>query len=306
MLYVSPVYVALHLPDTLAVHYLHYYVYVRTLHFFQSMDELIDIEQFFFYYYEHLPDYYGAKSQLLSVHLHLHLKEQMIKHGSLLFTSCFARESYLGHCLKWCHGKKYILEQFITWYLVDRSLSGTSAYDINRVFFDDKLDDKHLNKKFIDNYRDKLSECFQKKNINCDSITYFARYHRGMTTFHSIAYARNGNGISYRVSISNDTCPMQRQSCFGEVLFYLSISNVQYAFVKKYDCIDGNIADGISTVNVPQKLKEKLNYFYGFYNHRRYRYKAIPIRLINNKVISMQWRDGIFTYTDIFFDMEHD
>lgn len=45
LLYVSPIYVALYLPDVLAVHFLHY---------FRTVDELTDIDDFLNYYHEHL------------------------------------------------------------------------------------------------------------------------------------------------------------------------------------------------------------------------------------------------------------
>lgn len=306
LLYISPIYVALYLPDLLAMHFLHYYVFIRTLHYFRTADELIDIEHFIIYYQKHLSKHYGEKSQLLSVHLHSHLKEQVLRHGSLLFSSCFPRESYLGHCLKWCHGSKYILEQFITWYSVNKSLSSKTTYDLDRIFHFEKLDNRFINDLIIQNYKDRLSMCLDKKKIQYDSIQYFSRYYRGLSVFHSIAYIRGGSAISFRVSIMNEYCPMKRNFCFGEVIFYFEIHEGNYAFVKLFYCIDCCISQALPTVKVPDKLKEKLGYFYGFYHHRQYRYKIIPVLHISNKAISMPWDDNVSAYTDVFFDLEHD
>lgn len=306
LLYVSPVYAALYLPDVLAVHFMHYYVYVRTLHYFQTNDELINVEDFFKYYQEHLSHHYGKKSELLTIHLHSHLKEQVLRHGSLLFTSCFPRESYLGHCLKWCHGNKYILEQFITWYLINKSLSRRNSYDLNRIFLFERLDNRFMNDTFIQQFHERLFICLEKKKIKPDSIEYFARYYRGLAVFHSLAYTKSGHATSYRVSILNETCPMRRQSCFGEVLFYLNVQKVNYAFVKMYYCVNCCLSNALSTVNVPNNLKQKLNLFYGFYQNRNYCYKVVPVCRISNKVIIMPWKDDASTYTDVLFDFEHD
>ncbi|CAF0856517.1 unnamed protein product [Didymodactylos carnosus] len=95
---------------------------IRALHFYENKYVLTGIENFFNYYYQNMAKHYGAKSQLCTIHLHLHLKEQLLKHGSLSLTSCFPREDYLRNSLKWCQVKKYVLEQFIPWYLVDRKV----------------------------------------------------------------------------------------------------------------------------------------------------------------------------------------
>ena len=113
-MYVSPIFGILFLPDQMALHFLHYFIYIRVLHFYQNKDELNDIDYFFNYYYEHLAENYGPKSELCTIHIHSHLLEQVKRHGSLSMTSCFPRESYIGSAVKWCHGKKFILEQFIT------------------------------------------------------------------------------------------------------------------------------------------------------------------------------------------------
>ena len=306
LLYVSPVFACLYLPDALALHFLHYFVYVRSLHFFQSTDELIGIEQFFLFYYKHLADHYGVKSQLCTVHLHLHLKDQVINHGALSLTSCFARESYLGNALQWCHGKKYILEQFITWYLIDRSLSPTSSFDVNRLFYAEKYDERYLNRTVIDDHQDKLMACLRKKKMPTAAINYFARYFRGLRVFHSMAYSKSGNSITYWVSISNERCPVGRSSCFGEILFYIGESNVHYAFVKKYDCIHSSLSDGLTTVAMPPNLSEKLDKLYGCYNRRKFSYKILPVAFISNKVINMPWLNNTYIFTDVALDWEHD
>ncbi|CAF1606063.1 unnamed protein product, partial [Didymodactylos carnosus] len=233
---------------------------------------------------------------------------QAIKHGALALTSCFARESYLGNSLRWCHGKKYILEQFITWYIIDRSLRRTNKMNIDDLFYSEQFDERYLNKSFIPMHQDKLSLCLQRKNIDPNTkIIYYARYRRGIKSFHSRAYSRSGNAISYMVSISTHKCPAKRQTCFAEILFYLNIHGVYYALIPKHDCVDSSISSGLSITTVPPQLVEKLNDYYGFYNDKQYSYKIVPLLHVMNKVIKMQWsQKNIYVFTDIILDCEHD
>jgi len=109
-------------------------VFIRVLHFYHDKDELHGIDHYFNFYYEHLAEYYGPKSELCTIHIHSHLLDQVKRHGSLSMTSCFPRESYLGNAIKWYQGKKYMLEQFITCYNVDRTLYSNNTLNINHLF----------------------------------------------------------------------------------------------------------------------------------------------------------------------------
>ena len=88
---------------------------LHLLHYlYQDISELSEIENHFNHYDAHMADYYGKKSQLCTLHLHLHLRNQMIKYGALSCASYFARESYIGQAAQWCLEEKFLLAQFIT------------------------------------------------------------------------------------------------------------------------------------------------------------------------------------------------
>ncbi|CAF3787006.1 unnamed protein product [Rotaria sordida] len=202
MIYISPVFCILFLPDKYALHYLYYYIYIRTLYHYQTASELDDIDSLFDAYHKNLSILYGPKSELLTVHLHLHLKEQVMSHGSLSMTSCFARESYLGLALNMCHGKKYILEQYITWYNIERSLYENNTIGVNDIFITERFNERHIDIHIIEQYKTKLVECLTKQQIIPDAalqIQYYSRYRRGFKTFRSKAYSRGGKAISYQI-----------------------------------------------------------------------------------------------------------
>ncbi|CAF1239252.1 unnamed protein product [Adineta ricciae] len=305
LLYCSPIFVILFLPDKLALHFLHYFAYIRVLHFYQSPNELDGIDESFSFYFEHLSEHYGPKSELCTVHLHSHLLAQVKRHGSLSMTSCFPRESYIGNAVKWCQGKKYMLEQFITWYKVDRSLYSDSKLDINKLFSNGQLDDKYLDKLLVTSMNDKFTKCCEKQNIPLDKqnpVKQFARYFRGIKVFHSLSYQRGGYAISYWVSFNSNECLKNHGICFGEVIYYFKHDDKDYAFIKHYRCINKTLADGLTSVHVSQNLMNQLNKHYHFFHDEKYSYNIVLVTSIMNKTIRMPWIDpkvSVFTEIDM-------
>jgi hypothetical protein len=292
------------------MHFLHYFVYIRVLHFYHNIHELDGIHEFFYFYYERLSEHYGPKSELCTIHLHSHLLAQVKRHGSLSMTSCFPRESYIGNAIKWCKGKKYMLEQFITWYKVDRSLYSDNKLDINKLFINGQLDDKYLDKSLITSMNDKFTKCCDKQNIQLNKqkpVKQFARYFRGIKVFHSLSYQRGGHAISYWIAFKRNDCLQNHGSCFGEVIFYFKHNDEDYAFIRCYPCINKSLADGLTSVHVPQNLLNRLDKYYHFFHDEKYSYEIVLVTSIINKVIRMAWIDPkISVFTEIYTDWEHD
>lgn len=253
---------------------------------------------------------YGQKSELFTVHVHTHLKDQVVRHGCLSITSCFPRESYLGLALNLCHGTKYVLEQFMAWYLIDRSLCEKIEINVNNVFLDERFNSQHINMRIVQKSKLKFVECLQKQGISYDDrspIEYYSRYSRGFKRFQSEAYSRAGNAISHRISFYNDKCCQRKKRCYGEVIFYFKHSNVNYAFIKKFPCIDDSLTSGLKTVKVPKDVQERIDGYFGLFNVRQCSYKIISVDNIMNKTIKMRWRQNhIFVFTDVHVDWEHD
>ena len=309
-LLISPVFTILFLPDSYALHFLHYFIYVRALYHFESSSDLDNVEHFFDEYYKHLSKMYGPKSQLLTVHLHIHLKDQVIRHGCLSMTSCFPREAYLGLALNLCHGTKYVLEQFTTWYLIDRSLSEVNEIIVDDIFINEKFNDQHLNMNIVQGLKPKFVECLRKQNIYHDehtSVKYYSRYSRGFKRFQSQAYSRAGKAISHRISFVNEKCCRTKKTCYGEIIFFFNILGNDYAFIRKYLCINETLTSALKTVNVPKEVEERIDKYYGLFNTHQCSYKIILVKDIVNKTIKMRWnRKNVFVFTDIYVDWEHD
>ncbi|CAF4596619.1 unnamed protein product, partial [Rotaria socialis] len=185
-------------------------------------------------------------------------------------TSCFPRESYIGNAIKWCQGKKYMLEQFITWYKIDHSLYPDSTLNMTYLTQNQRFDDKYLNKRLIASLDEKFIKCCNKKNIQLDTrkrIKQYGRYFRGLKTFHSLSYERGGNAISYWVFVKDNECSQNHA----------------------FKCLDKSLADGLASVTVPNDLLDRLNNYYHFFNDQTFVYKIVQVNCILNKAIRMSW-----------------
>ena len=119
LLYTAPVFVVLFIPDRYAAHFILYFLYVQSLHYFCDKSSLVGIDLLFNQYLKAIQSLYGSRASLCSLHMHQHLLEQVDQDGSLSMKSCLARESFLGSSIKLCHGTRYIFQQLVTWHNVD-------------------------------------------------------------------------------------------------------------------------------------------------------------------------------------------
>ncbi|CAF4757831.1 unnamed protein product [Rotaria sp. Silwood1] len=228
-------------------------------------------------------EYYGPKSEHCTVHIHTHVLSQVNRHGSLSMTSCFPRESYFGHAVKWCHGKKFILEQFMTWYKIDRTLYPDNTLNIAYLTQDEHFDEKYLDKAIARSLNDTFVKCYDKKHIKlheANPVKRYPRYFRGLKKFHSISYVRGGNPISYWISIKNDSCPQNHGVCFGK-----------------------SLADGLPSTPVSQNLLDRLNMYYRFFHDKKFTYKIVSTCWITNVVIRMPWIEpNVSAFTETSMD----
>ena len=203
-----------------------------------------------------------------------------------------------------------MLEQFFTWYKIDRKLKTENTMTISYLYSHQRFDDKYFDESIITSTREKFLLCCQKKNLRLNRtslIKTFSRYFRGLKTFHSLSYSRGGKAISYWISVRNDSCPMKHRICFGEIMYYFVFDDEYYAFIKHYKCIDKCLSDGLSSITIPPNLLYRLNNFYHFLHDKEFSYKVISIESILNKVIRMSWNgSNTSVFTEVHLDWEHD
>jgi hypothetical protein len=309
LLYVAPVFAVSFIPDAYVEHFLHYFVYVRTLHHFESINDLDNLDQIFSHYARSIESLYGHRASLCSLHMHCHLVQQVINHGALSMTSCFARESYLSSAIKICHGTRHVLQQFVDWYDIDQAIrprcSITIDYMLHREFV---FDQKYVNRLRLEQMRVSFAACAVAQHIiipkNLSEIAY-ARLKRGLSHFDSSVYSRAGRATSSFASVQCSSCSFHFHLCFSELLFFFSIDDVSYVFAKIFPCIRRSLSIGLT---LTQGTKERLDKFFRFFNKNTFELSILPLSAIHNLAIRLPWPEdeSIFCFTTVSFQHEHD
>lgn len=309
LLYVAPVFTVLFIPDAYAEHFLHYFVYVRTLHYFDSINDLDKLDDIFGHYARSIEPLYGHRASLCSLHMHSHLVRQVINHGALSMTSCFARESYLSSAIKICHGTRNVLQQFVDWYDIDQAIRPPCSFTVDRVFSRELIfDQKYVNRSLLEQMHTTFAACTVAQSItvrkNLNELAY-ARFNRGLAIFHSSVYSRGGRAISSFASVVYSPCLSHSHLCFAELLFFFSVAQVNFAFAKIFPCNQRSLSTGLS---LAQGTKKRLDDFFRFFNTNVFKFFIVPVSSIDNLAIRLSWPEdkSIFCFTTVPFQSEHD
>ena len=104
-----------HLPTLIASHFLLYCMTIIMLHAPQSSDEIDLSEEIINFYCKTAPLVYDESIEIFSLHAHIHLPEQVRRHGGLGHCSAFAFESCIRYIQTKAHGSKELASQIAYW-----------------------------------------------------------------------------------------------------------------------------------------------------------------------------------------------
>lgn len=96
----------------------HFFIYsmaIKILHAPDSDDEINLAESLINFYCRTAPMIHGSSIELFSLHAHLHLPEQVRRHGGLCHSSAFAFESCIRYIERKAHGSKQLASQIAYW-----------------------------------------------------------------------------------------------------------------------------------------------------------------------------------------------
>lgn len=306
-LYISPFFVVYFLPDDYSVHFLLYYAFVKSLYFFTDDTKLNGVDLLFHQYHESLSRMYSKRSELATIHYHSHLFSQVISHGALCFTSCFPRESYLAYVLKLCKGKTHILNQLVTWYEISQN---THNHNFSSCSLSDIFSSETLSVSFVDHssivsvHRD-FAKCLQAFSACVSDCVFYSRFNRGFVCFHSVCYSRRGHSISHFVSVQSSVC-IRNDTCFASILFFFSLHNQHYIFVKLFTCLARSLISKLSRPVVPL-VKKIIDSYFNFFNEQIFSYEILPVSSIAKKVIRIPTLEtNICSFACVDFEFEHD
>ena len=88
-----------HFPPLLVYHFSLYSIYIRTLCHFDEKQNIYDVRPFIETHLRRFSEVYPMSKELLSTHCHVHLWQQVIRHGSLSVTRFDLFISFDWNCL---------------------------------------------------------------------------------------------------------------------------------------------------------------------------------------------------------------
>lgn len=167
LLFISFPLILAHGTDEVINHFMLYFVSIRVLHFYESIQDVMVVKPLLDKYREDISRIYGdEKLQLYSLHAHKYLIEQVLSHGALFAHGCFGDESFLGILKRSRRGNRRIPHQILKSYLLrDCILNDEHAKTtVNNIFLDEKIFDKsYLNLNVHQNYFIPFQTRYSKK-----------------------------------------------------------------------------------------------------------------------------------------------
>ena len=206
-----------HLPRLNLSHFAIYSLAVRYLHAPQSEEEIGFAERLLHLYCPSAPTGFNASIELLTLHVHLHLPEQVRLHGGLAFHSAFAFESAIRHTKKKAHGTRRLASQISYWTDLE-AIVRSSSYPIHESRLIDLIAADHS---LLVEFKPILIQHMHIHHHSLDKAQLFKRYQRLYVIFHSLAYDKAIRCVSYIVSYSSNDNGSTEEIKYGDcVLFY--------------------------------------------------------------------------------------
>lgn len=104
-----------YLPSIFSSHFLIYSMAIIILHAPESTDEISLAEDMINFYCQTASFVYDSSIEIFSLHAHIHLAQQVRRHGGLAHSSAFAFESCIRYIEKKAHGSKDLASQIAYW-----------------------------------------------------------------------------------------------------------------------------------------------------------------------------------------------
>ena len=223
--------VTLHLPIIYSSHFAVYCLAIRFLHCPRSHDELDLAQSLIDYYCRAAPGVFDDSIELLSLHTHLHLVEQVKRHGGPAFSSAFCFESCIRHLKKVIHGTKNLASQIAYWCDL-RTIVPRPEFRLQKPTGKSKIS---IASSHFDQHRSIFLTSLLTFGHDEKKISLFLRYKDNFITYHSFLYGRPFTCASFIVSykVSDMT-----ECLYGNIIIFYGFKERFFALVQQYKKIN--------------------------------------------------------------------
>ena len=283
-----------YLPKLKASHFAVYSLAIKLLHCPQSNEEINLAQCLIDYYCRAAPKVFDDSIELLSLHAHLHLPEQVRRHGGLAFSSAFCFESCIRHIKKMAHGTKDLASQIAFWCDL-KTMVPRPEFRLQPASGKTQIQSTSNR---LDQFRDVLMENLRLVGHDESKVNLFLRYKHHFITYHSFLYDRPFTCASYIVSYKlTDTTVLG----YGNIIVFYQYEGTFFALVQKYEKSSRSIFDFL---DLPQALSIPMNENFPLF-HLSNLFVVIPVSSIQHKCVSISFH-GCVCLSQFRVDFEHD
>ncbi|CAF3003505.1 unnamed protein product [Rotaria sp. Silwood2] len=283
-----------HLPRLNSSHFAVYCLAIKLLHCPKSHHEINLAESLIDYYCRAAPEVYDHSIELLSLHAHLHLAEQVRRHGGLGFSSAFCFESCIRHLKKLVHGTRDLASQVAFWFDL-RTAIHRPHFQLQSPAGKTKI---LITSMKMEKYRSLLLNNLRAIGHDDKQVVLFLRYKDMFNTYHSVLYDRPFKCASFIVSYKT---PNIDSNLYGNIVLFYQLKDQFFAFIQQYKKSNTTIFDFL---DLPEAISHSLNENFPLL-HLSDSYGIIPAGWIQHKCVSVSFHDS-FCLSEFRVDFEHD
>ncbi|CAF3413761.1 unnamed protein product [Rotaria socialis] len=257
-------------------------------------EEINLAEQVMNYYCKTAPLIHNSSIEIFSLRAHIHLAQQVRRHGGLAHTSAFAFESCIRFIQKKAHGSKHLGAQISYWIdlqtmIQTQQVKAPTIAAINEIKW---LDGR------LSSYQAALSGQLASYKFDVYSCSFYLRFKHFFVTYHTIIYDQSFKCQSYIVSFSDSTHDFIQ---YGNSIVFVKSNSHFFVLVQKYKLSKKSITD---YVDIPASLHSKINQLFPLLQLSD-EFLLIPIEMIRHKCVSIAF-DGMYCLSELRIDYEHD
>jgi hypothetical protein len=259
---------------------------------------------------------YGLSAYDYTIHAHLHLVDQVLKHGPLHCHSQFFFEGALGNLKKLLQGTTGYFNQVtrkIFHYknskcLVDHKLfKNQQLFELCKDYGMVKENDRNEKNSIVDGGLIELTtdskRLFQKARVLVsDSAIVGSRYETNGQIYHSLNYDRRGASNSFTICYK-----INSKEYFGQVIKYYEINGKTFCQLKRYDIIDdlNNVLP-----DVPLKFQRfvtanKFSKFFKLFDEKHFKIRIVSCSNFFCKCLIVRSEKFSF-FSKLEYKFEHD
>lgn len=283
-----------YLPRLNSSHFAVYCLAIKLLHCPESHNEIDLAESLIDYYCRAAPQVYDHTIELLSLHAHLHLAEQVRRHGGLGFSSAFCFESCIRHLKKLVHGTRDLASQVAFWFDL-RAAIHRPDFQLQPPAGKTKI---LITSMQMEKYRSLLLNNLRTIGHDDKQVVLFLRYKDMFNTYHSLLYDQPFKCASFIVSYKT---PDTDSTLYGNIILFYQLKDQFFALIQQYKKSNATIFDFL---DLPEAISYSLNENFPLL-HLSDSYGIIPVGWIRHKCVSVPLQDSV-CLSEFRLDFEHD